>query len=111
MLERSATALIRFYQGAISPLTPAACRYRPTCSEYALGAVRTHGLLAGGWLAVRRVLRCHPFGGRGWDPVPPRPPEEDRAGDEPWTGASRASGESPILETDSPAERSEAHGQ
>ena len=62
--------LIRFYQVAISPWTPAACRYHPTCSGYAMEAVRRHGGLRGGWLAARRLLRCHPWGGSGFDPVP-----------------------------------------
>lgn len=63
-------AVIRFYRRAISPFTPPACRFHPTCSRYAEGAVEAHGALRGGWLALRRILRCHPFGGRGYDPVP-----------------------------------------
>jgi putative membrane protein insertion efficiency factor len=63
-------ALIRFYQVAISPWTPASCRYHPTCSAYALEAVRAHGAAKGGWLALRRIGRCHPWGGSGYDPVP-----------------------------------------
>lgn len=63
-------AVIRFYRRAISPFTPPACRFHPTCSRYAEEAVETHGTLRGGWLALRRILRCHPFGGRGYDPVP-----------------------------------------
>ena len=63
-------ALIRFYQTCISPLTPPACRYTPTCSQYAIEAIRKHGPLKGGWLALRRILRCNPFGGSGYDPVP-----------------------------------------
>ena len=62
--------LVRFYQLCISPLTPAACRYTPTCSQYALEALRKHGVIKGGWLALRRILRCHPWGGSGYDPVP-----------------------------------------
>lgn len=61
---------IRFYQTCISPLTPPACRYTPTCSEYARQAIIKHGPLKGTWLAVRRILRCHPWGGSGYDPVP-----------------------------------------
>ena len=61
---------IRFYQRFISPLTPPACRYTPTCSQYALEAIRKHGPFRGLWLAVRRILRCHPWGGSGYDPVP-----------------------------------------
>lgn len=61
---------IRAYQVAISPFFLAHCRYWPSCSAYALEAVRKHGALAGGWLAVRRIARCHPWGGSGVDPVP-----------------------------------------
>ena len=64
------TLLIQFYRTCISPLTPPSCRYTPTCSQYALEALRRHGLLRGGWLAMRRILRCHPWGGSGYDPVP-----------------------------------------
>lgn len=66
---------IRFYRFVISPLLPPTCRYQPTCSAYALEALETHGALKGSWLAIRRVLRCHPIkwlgGGSGFDPVPP----------------------------------------
>jgi putative membrane protein insertion efficiency factor len=62
---------IRFYQWVISPMLPAACRYQPTCSAYAVEAITRHGVLAGGWLTLRRLLRCHPWGGSGFDPVPP----------------------------------------
>ena len=61
---------IRFYQVTISPFLPATCRFTPTCSQYALEALRKHGPLKGLWLAVRRILRCHPWGGSGYDPVP-----------------------------------------
>ena len=61
---------IRFYQMAISPHFPAACRYTPTCSQYAIEALRKYGPLKGLWLAARRILRCHPWGGHGYDPVP-----------------------------------------
>ena len=61
---------IRFYQKFISPLTPPSCRFTPTCSQYAIEALRKHGPLKGTWLAVRRILRCHPCGGYGYDPVP-----------------------------------------
>lgn len=64
-------ALIRFYQRSISPYTPAACRFTPTCSQYALEAITKYGALKGGWLALRRFLRCHPFHkGDPYDPVP-----------------------------------------
>jgi len=62
--------LIKIYQLFISPLTPATCRYTPTCSSYAKEALETHGLLKGGWLAVKRIFSCHPWGGSGYDPVP-----------------------------------------
>ena len=61
---------IRFYQRFISPYTPPSCRFTPTCSEYARQALIKHGPVKGLWLAVRRILRCHPWGGSGYDPVP-----------------------------------------
>ena len=64
------SAPILFYRRYISPLTPPACRFRPTCSAYALEALRRHGPWRGLWLALRRLLRCHPWGGSGYDPVP-----------------------------------------
>ena len=63
--------LVRGYQLFISPLLPPSCRYYPSCSAYALEAVATHGALGGSWLAVKRLCRCHPWGGAGYDPVPP----------------------------------------
>jgi putative membrane protein insertion efficiency factor len=63
-------AFIRFYQGAISPHKPPSCRYVPTCSHYAAEAIRKHGPLKGTWLALKRLSRCHPWGGHGYDPVP-----------------------------------------
>lgn len=63
-------ALVRFYQYAISPLIPPRCRYTPTCSQYAVEAIKKYGTLKGGWLALKRILRCHPWGGCGHDPVP-----------------------------------------
>jgi len=62
--------LIRFYQIVISPLTPAACRYSPTCSHYSLEALKKHGLFKGTWLAIKRIVSCNPWGGSGYDPVP-----------------------------------------
>ena len=61
---------IRFYRKFISPLTPPSCRFTPTCSEYAIEAITKHGPFKGTWLAIRRVLRCRPGGGSGYDPVP-----------------------------------------
>ncbi|ENO83118.1 MULTISPECIES: membrane protein insertion efficiency factor YidD [Thauera] len=63
-------ALLRFYRYAISPMLGRNCRFHPTCSEYAIEAVQRHGALRGGWLAARRVGRCHPFNPGGYDPVP-----------------------------------------
>lgn len=59
------------YRRLISPWKPPTCRFRPTCSSYALEALRVHGALRGGWLSVRRLCRCHPFTEPGFDPVPP----------------------------------------
>jgi len=61
---------VRFYRKFISPLTPPSCRFTPTCSEYAIQAITKHGPIKGLWLAVRRILRCRPGGGSGYDPVP-----------------------------------------
>ena len=63
-------AVIGFYRQAISPMTPPSCRFSPTCSAYAQEAVERYGAGRGGWLALRRLFRCHPFGGKGYDPVP-----------------------------------------
>ena len=62
--------LVRFYQVAISPMLPPRCRYAPTCSQYAVEALQKHGAYKGSMLALRRICRCHPFGGSGYDPVP-----------------------------------------
>ena len=71
---RAGTGLLRgaivAYQWTLSPLLGPNCRYEPSCSHYAAEALERHGLLAGGWLAIRRLLRCHPWGGAGYDPVP-----------------------------------------
>ena len=62
--------LIRFYQICISPLKPPTCRCTPTCSQYTLEAFRKYGPIKGFWLGLKRILRCHPWGGSGYDPVP-----------------------------------------
>lgn len=89
-MKRVAVALIRFYQRTLSRITPPTCRFHPTCSEYAAQAIETHGLLRGGWLAARRICRCHPWSEGGDDPVPgtepldtqnPAPDEGDKNGD------------------------------
>jgi len=62
--------LIRIYQLSISPILGQNCRYTPTCSEYGVEAIKKHGAFKGGWLALKRILSCHPWGGHGHDPVP-----------------------------------------
>ena len=62
--------LIRVYQWVLSPLIGPKCRYQPTCSHYAVEALKKHGPFKGFWLALRRIASCHPWGGSGWDPVP-----------------------------------------
>jgi len=62
--------LIKIYQLCLSPFLPKVCRFTPSCSTYAIEALRKHGPLRGSWLAARRILRCHPWGGSGYDPVP-----------------------------------------
>jgi putative membrane protein insertion efficiency factor len=69
-MKRAALTFIRFYQRAISPGLPAACRYEPTCSRYAYEAIERYGVLRGGWMATRRLLRCVPWHPGGYDPVP-----------------------------------------
>ena len=69
-MKKACMAAIRFYQREISPLCPPRCRYIPTCSEYALEAVEKYGAAKGGLLALRRLMRCHPFHKGGYDPVP-----------------------------------------
>ncbi|MFC7451750.1 membrane protein insertion efficiency factor YidD [Insolitispirillum peregrinum] len=95
--------LIRGYQLLLSPVLPPSCRYTPTCSTYALQALERHGLVRGGWLAIRRIGRCHPWGGSGYDPVPdcgtqmsadapaPAPPPPPAGSDAPLTGAETPS--------------------
>jgi len=71
-VTRVVLAALTFYQRVVSPLLPRACRFAPTCSEYARLALLEHGVVYGGWLALRRVLRCHPFHPGGYDPPPVR---------------------------------------
>lgn len=73
-MKRLLLGLIRFYQRHISPHTPPACRFQPTCSQYAFTAIERFGALKGGWLAFRRLLRCNPFCKGGYDPVPEETP-------------------------------------
>ena len=78
-LARLAALPVHLYRATFSPIVGMNCRYQPTCSAYALEALETHGAFRGGWLATRRILRCHPLGGSGYDPVP----EAKRASDDP----------------------------
>jgi putative membrane protein insertion efficiency factor len=85
--------LIRLYQVGISSWTPASCRFTPTCSAYAIEALDRHGVVKGSWLALRRLLRCHPWGGKGFDPVPllesAGPESEDGSGSAVTGGTKR----------------------
>jgi putative membrane protein insertion efficiency factor len=69
MLQKIFIALIRLYQYAISPFLPGACRYTPTCSQYGIDAIKKYGIWKGMWLGMKRISRCHPWGGSGYDPV------------------------------------------
>ncbi|NIJ19247.1 hypothetical protein FHS95_000916 [Sphingomonas naasensis] len=70
MIARVLILIARFWQIGPSRILPPSCRYAPSCSAYAIEALRRYGALKGGWLAARRLLRCHPWGGHGYDPVP-----------------------------------------
>jgi putative membrane protein insertion efficiency factor len=70
LLRGALIGAVRGYQLLLSPVLPPSCRYLPTCSDYAAEAIHQHGALRGLWLALRRLLRCHPWGGSGYDPVP-----------------------------------------
>ncbi|MCA1591055.1 MAG: membrane protein insertion efficiency factor YidD [Acidobacteria bacterium] len=68
-MKKLIVTTLRFYKEAVSPLLPPACRFIPTCSEYMMEAVERYGVMRGGWMGVRRILRCHPFHTGGYDPV------------------------------------------
>ncbi len=70
-MKKLAVGFIRLYQRWLSPLKPPTCRFLPTCSSYAIEAIERHGIITGGWYASCRICRCHPWGGHGYDPVPP----------------------------------------
>lgn len=73
--------LVWIYRKGISPLLGVNCRFEPSCSAYAEEALREYGGIAGGWMALKRICRCHPWGGHGYDPVPPRPGPDTPASD------------------------------
>ncbi|HXP59845.1 MAG TPA: membrane protein insertion efficiency factor YidD [Dongiaceae bacterium] len=99
----------RLYRGVISPVKTALlgplahCRFTPTCSQYAVESVRLHGVLAGTWLALKRIGRCHPWGGCGWDPVPSLPPARRPS-------ASVQAAPPPTNRPDGPAASRSGHG-
>lgn len=74
MLKAIFIFFIRIYQRVISPHLSPTCRYQPTCSHYTVEAIQTHGAIKGLWLGIKRISRCHPWGGSGYDPVPPKNP-------------------------------------
>lgn len=76
IVAKSVALLIRGYQLGISPLLPPSCRFYPSCSEYSLQAVKIHGAGRGGWLAAKRLCRCHPWSAGGFDPVPSAHPDD-----------------------------------
>lgn len=80
-MTRILTGMVRFYQLAISPHFPPVCRYTPTCSQYAIEALKKHGAGKGSLLAVKRICRCHPWGGSGYDPVPESLPNKKEDSD------------------------------
>ena len=70
IISQTLILLVKFYQKYISPICPGVCRYRPTCSQYMIEAINIHGSIKGVYLGIKRILRCHPWGGSGYDPVP-----------------------------------------
>jgi putative membrane protein insertion efficiency factor len=76
VMARVLRSVVRFYQ-RIRAGRPSPCRYQPSCSSYAVEALEVHGAARGSWLAIKRLSRCHPWGGKGWDPVPERADHSD----------------------------------
>jgi putative membrane protein insertion efficiency factor len=70
MIARFLIFMIRIYQNTLSLILPSSCRFTPSCSQYGVEALKKHGALKGGWLTLKRISRCHPWGGSGYDPVP-----------------------------------------
>ena len=91
MLRATLIGLIKLYRLTISPWMPPVCRFTPSCSTYALEAVERHGAIRGGWLAAKRLMRCRPWGGSGYDPVPPFPASGELIGrtSDPGVGRGR----------------------
>ena len=85
-MGRILLTVIRLYRRWVSPMTPPSCRFIPTCSAYAEEAVERYGGRKGGWLALKRLLRCHPFGGSGYDPVPHEGPGHETLEQPPVNG-------------------------
>lgn len=71
IIKKILILLVKFYQKFLSPLCPGVCRYQPTCSQYMIEAIEKHGIFKGVWLGCKRLMRCHPWSGSGYDPVPP----------------------------------------
>lgn len=69
-MKKAVIFFVRLYQAMLSPLLPGSCRFQPTCSVYMVQAIEKHGVIKGGWLGLKRIGRCHPWGGHGHDPVP-----------------------------------------
>lgn len=92
MLSRIALALIRIYKVTLSPFFAGSCRYTPGCADYMSESIARHGVMRGGWIGTKRLCRCHPFGGHGYDPVPQSPdPPITRSRDQKinkWNAAS-----------------------
>ncbi len=78
MLKKVFISIIRFYQVVISPLKPPSCRFYPTCSHYGLESIQRFGAIKGGWLTIKRILKCHPFHPGGVDPVPEKWPHKPK---------------------------------
>ena len=76
-MKKTMIFLIRFYQKIISPILPNVCRYKPSCSEYFIEALQIHGVFRGTFLGIKRILKCHPWGGSGYDPVPQKKTDKD----------------------------------
>lgn len=79
-MQKILIAVIRVYRYLLSPWLGQSCRFYPSCSHYALESIETHGSLRGSWLALRRLLRCHPWHAGGYDPVPPATPSHSHSG-------------------------------